>query len=153
MNGGRAAPPAAGRRDPWVARSLLVNGKIKATLVLGALTLAFPLLVLLGFGVAAEDDPVSESHSVTLDGASSADVEIRLNAGELWLAGGSSVLMDGTFAYSDADWQPEIEYGVNDGVGRLAIDQGGGPDFVAADDWDDVENSWDIRLGGGLPID
>jgi hypothetical protein len=60
--------------------------------------------------------------------------------------------MDATFTYSDDDRQPVIDYQVDEGVGRLTVDQAGGPGFVAAEDWDDVENDWDIRLAGNLPV-
>jgi hypothetical protein len=130
----------------------LVNGKIKFALVLAALSLSLPLVVLIGVNVAAVEDPVTESHAVAAEGASSAEVAIALGAGELVLGGGANDLMDGTFTYSDDDWQPVIDYQVEGGVGRLAVGQGSGPGFVAAEAWDDVENDWEIRLAGSLPL-
>jgi hypothetical protein len=129
-----------------------LNGKVKLSLLLVALALIVPQIVLFDRGVGAGDDPVTESHSIAPDGARAVEVSISLGAGELWLGDGASGLMDGTFTYSGEDWQPSIAYGVAEDVGQLVVEQGSGPGFVAASDWGDVRNDWEIMLNGALPI-
>jgi len=87
--------------------------------------------------------------SVELGGAASADVLIKMGAGELELAGGAQGLMDASFTTNVRRWEPRVEYDVFGGKGRLSVRQRrSGGLFLGHS-----KNEWTIRLGGGAPID
>jgi hypothetical protein len=81
--------------------------------------------------------------------AKSAFLTLEFGAGKLSLApGGETNLVEGTAAYNVPDFKPEISI---DGA-QVKIAQG----EYTVDGWpdlNDVENAWDFKLGGGLPLD
>ncbi len=94
-------------------------------------------------------DTRTERKAVDLGGATSAEVRIKMGAGELQLEGGAPGLMDASFTTNVRRWEPRIEYDVFGGKGRLSVAQRrGGGVFLGRS-----KNEWDIRLGGAVPID
>jgi hypothetical protein len=91
----------------------------------------------------------TERKFVELGGAASADVRIDMGAGELDLAGGAPGLMEASFTTNIRRWEPRVEYDVFGGKGRLTVKQKRlGGLFLGSS-----KNQWEIRLGGGVPID
>lgn len=91
----------------------------------------------------------TETHSVKLGDAKSAQVEIHMGAGEVRLAGGAKDLLEGDFAYNIESWKPQIEYHVTGGRGWLTIRQ---PEVHHAL-IGNVRNEWDLRLNNNVPLD
>lgn len=90
----------------------------------------------------------SETESVDLGSADEARVQINMNAGELSVAGGAETLMEATFRYNIANWQPQVDYRLNGNQGVLTIEHenddipvGGG-----------LVNEWNIGLNNVVPI-
>lgn len=91
----------------------------------------------------------TERKAVDLAGATSAEVRIKMGAGELELGGGAQGLMDASFTTNVRRWEPRVEYDVFGGKGRLTVQQKrGGGLFLGSS-----KNEWQIRLGGAVPID
>ncbi len=92
----------------------------------------------------------TETQSVELGSASSANVTIDMSAGKLTVAGGADQLMQASFRYNVQDWQPQVAYNVSGSQGELVVDQQGRQDALAGPN---VVNEWDIRLSEGVPMD
>jgi len=91
----------------------------------------------------------TESRTVELDGAESAEVSLKMGAGGLNLAGGAEELVEAEFTYNVADWRPTIDYGVRSGgQGVLSIEQ---PE-VKNIGLDSYRYEWDVRLNDAVPI-
>ena len=95
-------------------------GKMKLVVPASLLTVA-----LLAAACTETGETRNESERVDLDGATSATVLLRMGAGELDLAGGASGMLDADFTYNVEDWEPEVDWEVTDGKGRMEIDQSG----------------------------
>jgi hypothetical protein len=52
----------------------------------------------------------TQSESVELDDAQSVDVDVNIGAGELFISGGASKLMEAEFTYNVAELKPEVSY-------------------------------------------
>ena len=129
-----------------------MNRTAKLALILPTVALALSLAIAIALAAKAGDDPTTATRAVARDGATAASVEIGMEAGGLRLGPGAAGLMDGTFTFSDAALAPDIDYALDGGTGHLTVLQGGGPRFVPAADWSEVENAWDLRLAGDIPL-
>jgi hypothetical protein len=113
--------------------------------------LALPLLIAGLF--AACDEPresMTETRTVTLDGATRAEVGLRMGAGELRLQGADQTpLLEASFEFNRDRLRPEIDYRVSGDKGVLVVRHGRrhGVNFGR------VRNRWDISLGRAVPID
>ncbi len=88
---------------------------------------------------------------VGLAGAESVSVSVILGVGRLKLAGGADSLLDARFEYNIPDWKPAVSYRVEDGRGRLVIEQ---PSRVVGATWPgNVRYDWDLKLNPDVPID
>ena len=111
----------------------------------------------LGFGVLAcalpnrttTGEVRTESQSVDLGSASSARVDLNFPAGELRVEGGAGGLMDASFQYNVAEWQPQVDYSVQGSEGDLRVSQPGSNDLTLGD----LVNDWTIQLGSSVPLD
>jgi hypothetical protein len=92
----------------------------------------------------------TENHSVDLGAASTVNVKINMNQGVMKVNGGALKLLEGTFDYNVAEWQPEVSYNVDGSQGALVIDQpeGGGTTFTK-----NGKNTWDLRLTNSIPME
>lgn len=92
----------------------------------------------------------SASKSVALDGAEQLDVRVRMAAGELTLAGGSTGALDAEFQASPRSWLPEVEYSVEGTAGVLRVTQPEVTDFAFMGN---TRNVWNLELASGLPTE
>lgn len=95
-------------------------------------------------------DVKAESQTVDMDSATSARVQIDFAAGELNVGSGTSNLMDASFRYNVADWQPQVQYSENGTQGDLLVSQPGTDRLPVGDE---VINEWDIQLNENIPMD
>lgn len=120
---------------------------------LGSAVLALCLAVM-GCSVtrfASVGDVKTESRSVDLGAADTAGVRIEMDAGELQVAGGADQLMEASFRYNVAEWQPRVNYSVTGSQGNLVVDQQGDANKLPAGR--EVINDWNIRLNDAVPLD
>jgi len=88
---------------------------------------------------------------VGLAGAESVSVSVIIGVGKLRLAGGGDSLLDAKFEYNIPDWKPVVSYNVEDGRGRLVVEQ---PSRVVGATWPgNVRYNWDLRLNPEVPLD
>ncbi len=121
-----------------------------------ALVVVAGLAVLLGCSISTSSpdwvsigERVSQPVAVAPEGADTARIALRMGAGELTVDGGADALLDGTFTYNVADWEPEVRYTVSDGEGRLTVRQ---PNSDQISLRGGVYNVWDLRLTDALPL-
>jgi hypothetical protein len=105
--------------------------------------------------IAAQES--SRSETIDLDGATSAEVQVTMEGGTLHLMGApteagtpeaADELLRGEFRFGE-ERAPTIAYRVEQGVGRLAIAQGGGSFFDL--DLDEDPNEWELALNPTVP--
>ncbi|WP_255335025.1 toast rack family protein [Methanosarcina sp. KYL-1] len=111
------------------------------------------IIVLLVSGCAEVGELQTESRSVDLGGAASADVELEMYSGEMNIIGGTvgaEELMDAEFRYNVDAWKPEIEYNIHEGRGRLIVRQ---PEIQGGIAGGSARNEWDLRLKEDVPMD
>lgn len=126
-------------------------------LVAGLFLALAVLLLASGCGVigTAKVGPLqTEEQSVERNDADSVQAEINLGAGKLTVSGGASSLLDATFTYNVAEWEPEVEYDVSSGEGDLTISQ---PTVrernTIPTSLKDVRYDWDLRFNDSVPMD
>ncbi|KKG10953.1 DUF4097 family beta strand repeat-containing protein [Methanosarcina sp. 2.H.A.1B.4] len=110
-------------------------------------------IVLLVSGCVEVGELQTESRSVDLGGARSADVELEMYSGEMNIIGGTGgedELLNAEFRYNVAAWKPEIEYNVLEGQGRLIVRQ---PEIQGGITGGSARNEWDLRLKEDVPLD
>jgi hypothetical protein len=89
------------------------------------------------------------SKTIPLGHQKSVDVEIKMGAGELRVANGSSNLVSAEFTYNVDSWKPEIRYGVTGTRGTLTIQQPSG----VHNNRGKTHYDWDIRLNSQVPME
>jgi hypothetical protein len=89
-----------------------------------------------------------DSKTVELDKSERVHVQLKMNAGELDVRGGSQKLMDADFTYNVAAWKPDIRYSSAGGDGHLYLEQPGPKSSTG-----NTKNRWDLRLNDSVPID
>ena len=94
-------------------------------------------------------DTRTESQTVELGSANEARVRIEMGAGQLSVANGAQALMEGTFRYNVADWQPRLDYSVSGSQGVLLVDHSGDDIPVGGE----LVNEWNLSLNNLVPID
>jgi hypothetical protein len=95
-------------------------------------------------------DVRTESQSVNLESATSADVQIEFPAGELNVQSGAGNLMDASFRYNVEDWQPRVQYSENSTQGVLRVSQHGDNRVPVGGQ---LINEWEIQLSENVPMD
>ncbi len=86
--------------------------------------------------------------SVDVQEARSVRTDLEIGAGELNLTGGADRLMEATFAFNVADWEPEVNYDVSGDRGNLRVQQGEGGGVNLGGE---ARNEWDIALNDEVP--
>jgi N-terminal domain of toast_rack, DUF2154 len=99
---------------------------------------------------AAIGDMRTETESVELGSADEAKVHIKMDVGELAVAGGADTLMQATFEYNVDIWKPKVDYSLNGNQGVLMVDQ---PDAKIPVVGNEQFNSWDLRFNNSVPMD
>jgi hypothetical protein len=92
----------------------------------------------------------TESQSVEIKSATSANVQIEFAAGELNIQSGTSNLMDASFRYNVDDWQPQVSYSENGTQGDLRVSQEGNDRVPVGGG---LINQWEIQLRENVPMD
>jgi hypothetical protein len=93
----------------------------------------------------------SSIEKVELADAESVSVSVSLGVGKLKLAAGTDDLLDARFEYNIPDWKPVVSYKVEDGRGRLIVEQ---PSRVVGAAWPgSVRYDWDLKLNSGVPTE
>lgn len=99
-----------------------------------------------GFG-SVTGETRNEAVSFDVGESKSARVELRMGNGQLQVAGGTSKLMEGSFAYNVADWKPAVDYRAG-AVGDVKIVQ---PSSTGG--FGNTVNNWNVKLNGDLPLE
>jgi len=97
-------------------------------------------------------DLQTESTTVELGAAETVLTEIDMGAGRLTIDGGSNELLQAQFTYNVEGWQPEVNYEVSDGIGRLHVDQPDTREGFSLD-MDDIRYEWDMQFNEEIPVD
>ncbi|HUA21611.1 MAG TPA: toast rack family protein [Bryobacteraceae bacterium] len=85
----------------------------------------------------------TEIHSIPLDQSEFVRADLRMGAGELWLRGGSSKLVDAEFSYRRLRMRPELRYD----SGHLTVEEPAG--FGASEG----RYRWDLTFNNDKPLD
>lgn len=86
--------------------------------------------------------------TVPMTGLENADVEVSMNAGTLALRGGSEALMEAEFTYNVDEWQPEVSFTEEAGVGMLTVRQPLKGSIQAPE----ARNEWSLRFNDNIPM-
>jgi hypothetical protein len=92
----------------------------------------------------------TKTHSVDLGAATSARVQVVMDLGELKIDGADGKLMEGTFNYNVANWQPQVSYEVDGSQGSLIVSQPGKDTKLVNQGG---QNRWELHLSNSVPID
>lgn len=95
----------------------------------------------------------TDSETIRLGDADSANVDIKMGVGRINLSGGASELLEADFTYNVDEWEPEVSYQISGGEGRLNIRQ---PDSEVGFDNipdDEIEYEWDLHFNNEVPMD
>jgi len=103
-----------------------------------------------GLFTTSVNDVRTESQSVNLASATSANVQIEFPAGELKVQSGTSNLMDASFRYNVDDWQPQVNYSESGTQGELVVSQPGDDKVPVGGG---LVNEWEIQLSENIPMD
>jgi hypothetical protein len=91
----------------------------------------------------------NKSESVELDDAKSKSVEINMPAGELYVSGGASELLQAQFSFNVAELEPQVAYrGGTLSVRPPNVDTG----FPSLVNIGDYRYNWDLRLNDNVPM-
>ncbi|MDP9365594.1 MAG: toast rack family protein [Chloroflexota bacterium] len=137
----------------WLGRLVGVG----ALLAVGALSVVGAVG---GVALGAAEEEAAVTRTVALGAATSARVEVALENGRLLLAGGSLAgagepmprgqLLRGQFTSTESAAEPDVEYAVEDGAGRLRLAQ---PGADAAFPWSARTDDWSLFLNPTVPTD
>lgn len=122
----------------------------KVTKLAGLLAVA-PVL-LLASGCVPVGELQIESKAVELGEAEAVDVEIKMGAGKLTVAGGARELLEADFVYNLPAWKPQVDYYVSGRRGRLTVRQPPSA-RVRGIHLGDVRYEWDLRLKDDVPME
>ncbi len=92
----------------------------------------------------------TKTETIELADASAVRVDIRMGAGELTLEGGAEALLEADFVYNVSSWEPEVEYQVTAGEGRLTVRQ---PNTDQMSMGREMRYEWDLALNASVPLD
>jgi len=91
-----------------------------------------------------------ETQTVDVGDAEQVRVYIKMGTGELKVNRGADTLMRANFTYNVADWQPQVDYTVEDKNGRLSIRQ---PNSDQISICSDIRYTWDLKFNEETPLD
>ncbi|MDY6793827.1 MAG: toast rack family protein [Actinomycetota bacterium] len=129
------------------------SGMSTAGIVLGVINLSFCTVAAALFipWIIANLGEVHEiSRTVRLQGAREVAVELELREGTLAVRGGAEALFEGDFSYNVDQWEPEIDYTIENKRGELHLKQGGGWGLSTL--WNS-RNDWDIAFNNRVPLE
>jgi hypothetical protein len=91
----------------------------------------------------------TEIQLIELGSADSTNVKVGFGAGVLHVAGGGANLMDATFRYNVAEWQPDVNYSEDGDQGTLTLNQHGERLPIGGK----VVNEWDLQFNNDVPLE
>ena len=108
-------------------------------------------IVLFTAACAVDPGPVQTGNTaVEVGKADTARAEIHMNAGELWIEGGASRLLDATFRYSERVGRPSVHYDVMGARGVLTVES---PQSASGGMKGNATNEWRLRMSSEVPIE
>ena len=129
------------------------SGLATAGIVLGIVNLSLLIVfaaVLVPWTLMNIGETKTVTRTVATQGAESVSADLEIHAGDLKVGGGAGNMFDGTFTYNVKHWEPEIDYGVSQGLGELSVKQGG--DWWVPTFWF-IRNEWDLKFKDTVPLD
>jgi predicted membrane protein len=93
---------------------------------------------------------IKETEIVGRDDADEVRVQLKMGAGELQIDGGADELLEADFSYNVADWEPEVDYHITDGNGRLTVRQ---PRSDKLSIRGNIRYEWDLKFNDDVPLD
>ena len=96
-----------------------------------------------------------QSQTVPIGAATSVKTAVRMGVGTLKLSSGepsSTLALDATFTYPQADWKPAVAYSVEATRGALSVSQPDVRPFPTVS-LGTSDNSWTLKLAPGVPTD
>ncbi len=96
-------------------------------------------------------EPVDRSESVGLEGATRAEVSLRMLNGTLTLAPGDVELVQADFHYNVQEWEPEVKAETDGEVRKVSLSQGLGSELTLGED-EKYVNAWTVTLARGVPM-
>ena len=128
------------------------SGMATAGIVMGAVVLGVIIIVAAVF-IPLTLVQLGPTHTITrhvdANGATKAQVNVKMNTGTLRMSGGSSRLMDARFEYNVNKWKPVVDYNVSNGTGNLDVSQSSSGWWFG---WAS-RNEWTISLSDRIPVD
>jgi hypothetical protein len=107
--------------------------------------------LLLTVACSVDPGPVQTGNTaVEVGKADTARAEIHMNAGELWIEGGASRLLDATFRYSEHVGRPSVHYDVMGARGVLTVES---PQSASGGMKGNATNEWRLRMSSEVPIE
>lgn len=93
----------------------------------------------------------TDTQSISLDGATSVEADIKIGVGRLKIAGGSDELMTSHFTYNVASWKPLVAYSVDEQnlIGTLTARQPSNNGAISTDPGS--RNEWDLQFLDTVP--
>jgi hypothetical protein len=116
------------------------------------LVIAGAVLLLIGFAAACvEPGPeIRETKTISLDGATRAEVRFQMGAGELRLSSAEqTALLEASFEFNRERLRPEVIYRVIGDKGILDVRHGRSRGIQIGN----TRNRWDLVLGRAVPLD
>jgi hypothetical protein len=105
------------------------------------------MLAVMFIGCEEMGNLATDTRTVEAGGAESADVNLKMGAGELRVSGGAQALMEAEFTYRARRRAPEVDYRLSGDRGVLTVrHRRSGPSFGSS------KNEWDVRLNSQIPI-
>jgi hypothetical protein len=86
--------------------------------------------------------------AIPVTGSEPIQVDVRMNAGTLTLAGGSDELMEAEFTYNVDEWQPEVSFEDETGIATLTVHQ----PLKASIQAPEVRNEWRLHFNDSIPL-
>jgi hypothetical protein len=98
------------------------------------------------------DAPVADAPVADAAAADSVAAEISMGTGNLKVSGAETSLMEATFTYNVVEWEPEVEYLVNNAIGHLAVRQPTNRNSIPTN-LGDVHYDWNLRLSREVTLE
>jgi len=113
------------------------------------------MVMLAGCSVNVATGPSQHDKKVLeLDKSEITRVDLKMDAGELRVAGGSPKLLEADFDFNVPGWNPKVDYHSTGGRSDIEISQGSGAVPNGKNDWnlkfnDSVQTDFVLRMGAG----
>jgi len=110
------------------------------------------LLTITGCGSFNVGPTQTDTQSIELGDADSAEVTVKMGVGELAVRGGAANLMDAEFTYNIEEWRPEVSYDIRQGEGQLDIVQPENVTSINGIPDGNINYKWDLAFANDVPM-